>query len=62
MSLRQVQHISMAHLSEVERGRKEASSVMLETIAKSFHISTADLLKEVYKELERGSKWESKTL
>lgn len=60
--LRDVEHISMAHLSEIERGRKEASSVMIETIAKSLHLSTADLLKEVYEELERGSKWESKTL
>lgn len=45
-------HVSIGHLSPVERGLKEASNEMLENIATALDLSTADLLKEVVKELE----------
>jgi transcriptional regulator with XRE-family HTH domain len=45
-------HISFNYLSEVERGTKEASSQFLELIADSLHLTTAQLLKEIYEYLK----------
>src|SRR5271155_5298269 len=46
-----VARVSMPYLSEVERGRKEASSEVLAAICDSLHIDLSDLLAEVGREL-----------
>lgn len=54
-TLRQVAdpyHYSYTFLSEIERGDKEASTTMLDTIAVSLKLSTAELLREIYEYLE----------
>ena len=43
--------VSMAYLSEVERGRKEASSEVLVAICDALHIELSDLLAEVGQDL-----------
>jgi len=43
--------VSMPYLSEVERGRKEASSEVLVAICDALHIELADLLVEVRQDL-----------
>ncbi len=43
--------VSMPYLSEVERGRKEASSEVLAAICDSLHIDLSDLLAEVGRDL-----------
>jgi transcriptional regulator with XRE-family HTH domain len=43
--------VSMPYLSEVERGRKEASSEVLVAICDALHIELSDLLAEVGREL-----------
>jgi len=43
--------VSMPYLSEVERGRKEASSEVLVAICDALHIELADLLVEVGQDL-----------
>lgn len=48
----QKQYISLGHLSDIERGTKEASNQMIELIARGLHLSTAQLLKEIYEYLE----------
>ena len=51
LTLRQVSakgHIALGHISDVERGRKNASHDMLEAIAVGLDISTVDLIGEVY--------------
>ncbi|MCL9761413.1 helix-turn-helix transcriptional regulator [Frankia sp. AiPa1] len=45
--------VSMPYLSEVERGRKEASSEVLAAICRALGIRLADLLDEVREELAR---------
>ena len=40
--------VSLGHLSDIERGNKQASSQMLEAIAKGLEISTTELIGEVY--------------
>jgi len=55
LSLRQVadsQFFSYGHLSDVERGVKEASTVLLECIAKGLNRTTTQLMKEIYEYLE----------
>jgi transcriptional regulator with XRE-family HTH domain len=47
----QVARVSMPYLSEVERGRKEASSEVLAAICDSLGIDLAELLAEVGREL-----------
>ncbi len=44
--------VSMPYLSEVERGRKEASSEVLAAICAALRIELADLLAEVGRELD----------
>ena len=39
--------VSMPYLSEIERGRKEASSEILDTILRVFDLTLLDLLREV---------------
>jgi transcriptional regulator with XRE-family HTH domain len=46
-----VARVSMPYLSEVERGRKEASSEVLAAICESLHIDLSDLLAEVGRDL-----------
>ena len=49
--------ISLGYLSEVERGRKEASSELLAALCEALNISLADVLREVSYDmgvLERG--------
>jgi transcriptional regulator with XRE-family HTH domain len=46
--------VSMAYLSEVERGRKEASSEMLAAICGALGIDLIELLDEVRSELTRA--------
>jgi transcriptional regulator with XRE-family HTH domain len=46
-----VARVSMPYLSEVERGRKEASSEVLAAICDSLGIDLAELLAEVWHEL-----------
>ena len=46
-----VARVSMPYLSEVERGRKEASSEVLAAICDSLGIDLSDLLAEIWREL-----------
>ena len=49
--------ISLGYLSEIERGRKEASSELLASLCEALDISLADVLREVSHDiavLERG--------
>jgi transcriptional regulator with XRE-family HTH domain len=46
-----VARVSMPYLSEVERGRKEASSEVLAAICDSLGIDLSDLLAETWREL-----------
>src|SRR4051794_28873421 len=49
--------ISLGYLSEIERGRKEASSELLASLCEALDISLADVLSEVSRDiavLERG--------
>jgi transcriptional regulator with XRE-family HTH domain len=55
LTLRQLaepNYISYSYLSDIERGAKEVSSTILEAIADGLHLSTAQLLKEIYDYLE----------
>lgn len=45
--------VSMAYLSELERGRKEVSSELLAAICRALHLTLADLLDQVREELLR---------
>jgi transcriptional regulator with XRE-family HTH domain len=50
--------ISLGYLSEIERGRKEASSELLGSLCEALDVSLADVLREVSQDiamLERGS-------
>jgi transcriptional regulator with XRE-family HTH domain len=50
--------ISLGYLSEIERGRKEASSELLGALCAALDVSLADVLREVSQDigvLERGS-------
>ena len=51
--LRGMQYISLGHMSEIERGLKQASNEVFESIAASLHLTTAQLLKEIYEYLEK---------
>ena len=49
--------ISLGYLSEIERGRKEASSELLASLCEALNVSLADVLREVSHDiavLERG--------
>lgn len=46
--------ISLGYLSEIERGRKEASSELLASICAALGVSLAELLREVSDELARA--------
>ncbi|MFU8853020.1 helix-turn-helix domain-containing protein [Micromonospora sp. SL1-18] len=46
--------VSLPYLSEVERGRKEASSEVLAAICRALGINLSDLLEEARDELRRG--------
>jgi transcriptional regulator with XRE-family HTH domain len=44
--------VSIGHLSEVERGRKEPSSEVLAAICRALGLQLSDLLRDVQRELE----------
>ncbi|SDQ09154.1 helix-turn-helix domain-containing protein [Quadrisphaera sp. DSM 44207] len=46
--------VSIAHLSEVERGRKEASSEVLAAICRALGVDLLDLLRLAHRELARS--------
>ena len=48
--------ISLGYLSEVERGRKEASSELLASLCAALDISLADVLREVGDEISRAER------
>lgn len=50
--LGKVSHVSLGHLSDVERGVKQASLEVIEEVANGLNLSAAELLKEVYEYLE----------
>jgi transcriptional regulator with XRE-family HTH domain len=55
LTLRQVakpSFISIGYLSEIERGQKDASSAILESIASCLRIDTLTLVRELYEYLE----------
>jgi transcriptional regulator with XRE-family HTH domain len=55
LTMRQVsdiKYISIGHLSEVERGKKQASYQTLDLLADCFDMKTSDLIKEIYEYLE----------
>ncbi len=55
MTLRQLSKssfMSLGYLSEIETGIKSPSTDTLEFIAKGLNLSTAELVKEIYKYLE----------
>ena len=55
MSLRELTpYVSIGHLSDIERGNKEASTHILELIAEGLNISTSQLLLEIYNHLEEN--------
>ena len=45
-------YISIGHWSEVETGKKGASSELLECMANALDLTTSELLKEIYNYLE----------
>ncbi|HEY8471688.1 MAG TPA: helix-turn-helix transcriptional regulator [Natronosporangium sp.] len=51
----QASRVSMPYLSEVERGRKEASSEVLAAVCAGLRITLSDLLTEVRRELHNRS-------
>lgn len=56
LSLRDVSemaYISLGYLSEVERGLKEVSSPVLNSIADALHVSLGDILTKTLSEVER---------
>ena len=56
MSMRMLSGVvSHGHLSTIERGLKETSNSMVESLAKGFGMTTASFLKEVITELEEHS-------
>jgi transcriptional regulator with XRE-family HTH domain len=52
--LAQASRVSLPYLSEIERGRKEASSEILATVCRVLDVSLGDLLDDVSRELARG--------
>lgn len=48
-------YIALGYLSEVERGHKQASYDVLESIATTLHITTTQLIKEIYEYLEENN-------
>lgn len=56
LTLREVnQHISYAYLSEVERGKKDISADLLDTLTKSLNYSRAEFMIEVARVLQEGT-------
>jgi transcriptional regulator with XRE-family HTH domain len=45
-------HVALGYLSEVERGHKDASSQILESIASGLDLTTVELVGEVYEYLK----------
>jgi transcriptional regulator with XRE-family HTH domain len=47
-----VSHVSIGHLSDVERGAKQASFEVIEELANGLNLTLAELMKEIYQYLE----------
>jgi transcriptional regulator with XRE-family HTH domain len=45
-------YIALGYLSELERGHKQASYDVLESLASTLHLTTKQLIKEIYDYLE----------
>jgi transcriptional regulator with XRE-family HTH domain len=56
-SLSAKSHVSLGHLSDVERGNKQASNELLESIAFGLDLSPADLIKEIHAYLKEAEDW-----
>ena len=41
-------NVAIAHISDVERGRKQLSNDLLESVAHGLNLSTVELLGEIY--------------
>ena len=48
--------VSVTHLSDVERGHKEASSEVLESICRSLEVDVADVLEGAARRLRLGDR------
>lgn len=40
--------VAISHISDIERGKKQASNELLEALARGLEISTANLIGEIY--------------
>jgi transcriptional regulator with XRE-family HTH domain len=52
--LSQASHISIAHISDIERSRTVASPDMIECLASGLQVKTSDLMLQVYKFLKEN--------
>ena len=63
LSLREVSHrsgISLAHLSEFERGQNEISSELLSALSTGLQVKQSDIILEAYKLIVREEQREAK--
>jgi transcriptional regulator with XRE-family HTH domain len=51
-SLADKSHVALGYLSEVERGHKDASNQILESIASGLDLTTIELVGEIYEYLK----------
>lgn len=56
ITLRDVGTVSISHLSDIERGKKEASSEVLESLCASLGIKLSELLRSTADKLEEVGK------
>lgn len=56
LPLREVEAVSISYMSELERGKKEVSSEVLESICSSLDVKLSDLLRNVADRLEEVGK------
>ena len=48
-------HVALGHISDIERGNKNASHELLEALAQGLDISTTDLIGEIYEYLKENN-------
>ena len=56
ITLREIGSVSIGHLSEIERGKKEASSEVLEALCISMDLKLSELLRSTADKLEEVGK------
>jgi len=64
LTLRQVSHkahVSIGHLSDIERGESNASNEILEAIAKGLNVTTLELVGEIYEYLKEVNNGKTST-